>query len=89
MIQAHVFYSGMVQGVGFRYTAQKLARDLDVAGWVKNLPDGRVELLSEGKRDLVEQFLQQIEKRFDGYIQEKAVVWQLASGNMKNFLITA
>lgn len=40
-----VYYSGRVQGVGFRYTTKQLAAGFDVTGWVRNLPDGRVELL--------------------------------------------
>ena len=42
----HVFYSGRVQGVGFRYATKQLAAGFDVTGWVKNLPDGRVELVA-------------------------------------------
>src|SRR5688572_25537300 len=45
MAAKQVFYSGRVQGVGFRYTAKQLAAGFDVTGWVRNLPDGRVELL--------------------------------------------
>jgi len=45
MIARQVFYSGRVQGVGFRYTVRQLAAGYEVSGWVKNLPDGRVELL--------------------------------------------
>jgi acylphosphatase len=52
-----VYYSGRVQGVGFRYTAQHLAAGHAVAGHVRNLPDGRVELLAEGEADEVERFL--------------------------------
>lgn len=44
MIAKQVFYSGRVQGVGFRYTARQIASGYDVTGWVKNLPDGRVEM---------------------------------------------
>jgi acylphosphatase len=46
MVAKQVFYSGRVQGVGFRYTTKKLASEFDVTGWVKNLPDGRVELVA-------------------------------------------
>ena len=46
--RATVFYAGRVQGVGFRYTAREIACGYDVAGYVCNLPDGRVELVVEG-----------------------------------------
>ncbi len=46
MIARRVFYSGRVQGVGFRYAVKQLAAGYEVSGWVKNLPDGRVELLA-------------------------------------------
>jgi acylphosphatase len=45
MVAKHIFYSGRVQGVGFRYATKQLATGYDVSGWVKNLPDGRVEML--------------------------------------------
>lgn len=45
MIARQVFYTGRVQGVGFRYTTRQLAAGYEVSGWVKNLADGRVELL--------------------------------------------
>jgi len=46
MVAKQVFYSGRVQGVGFRYATKQLASGFDVSGWVRNLPDGRVELLA-------------------------------------------
>ncbi len=46
MIAKQVFYAGRVQGVGFRYTVRQLAAGYEVSGWVKNLADGRVELLA-------------------------------------------
>ena len=53
----HVFYSGRVQGVGFRVTAEEAARQRAVVGWVKNLRDGRVELVAEGDERALTQFL--------------------------------
>ncbi len=50
MIRAHVYYSGQVQGVGFRFTCRQLASRHVVGGFVRNLPDGRVELVAEGDR---------------------------------------
>lgn len=59
-VQRRVFYSGRVQGVGFRWTVRQLATGFEVAGWVRNCPDGRVELLASGEPGEVEQFLQAI-----------------------------
>ena len=60
MIGRHVFYEGRVQGVGFRWTTKNLARGYEVTGSVRNLPDGRVELLVSGEVDEVEAFLEAI-----------------------------
>jgi acylphosphatase len=60
MIARQVFYEGRVQGVGFRFTCKQLARGYEVVGWVRNLPDGRVELQCSGDNDEVEGFLEAI-----------------------------
>lgn len=60
MIGRQVFYEGRVQGVGFRFTCKQLARGYEVIGWVRNLPDGRVELQCSGERNEVEDFLEGI-----------------------------
>jgi acylphosphatase len=62
MIGRHVFYEGRVQGVGFRATVKYLARGYEVTGWVKNLPDRRVELQVCGETDEVDAFLEAIEE---------------------------
>ncbi len=56
-VRAHVFLSGRVQGVAYRYFAEKWARAAGVSGWVRNLYDGRVEVLAEGDRAKVDEFL--------------------------------
>jgi acylphosphatase len=56
-IRAHVFVSGMVQGVGYRFSTLDEANQLSVSGWVRNLPDGRVEAVFEGTRNVVEQMI--------------------------------
>lgn len=60
MIAKRVIFSGRVQGVGFRYTTKDLARGFDVCGWVKNLPEGTVELQVMGEEDEVEGFIKEI-----------------------------
>ncbi|MEP6685922.1 MAG: acylphosphatase [Verrucomicrobiota bacterium] len=57
MISLQVFYEGNVQGVGFRYTVKQIAKGFDVIGWIKNLPDGRVELQASGEETEVRAFL--------------------------------
>ena len=68
MVCKHVYYSGQVQGVGFRYTAQHVAEGFGVAGFVRNLPDGRVEVLAEGDPNQVDEFLSALAQRMAGYI---------------------
>jgi acylphosphatase len=62
MTARQVFYEGRVQGVGFRYTARQIATGFDILGWVRNLPDGRVELLAAGDKEEVEAFIKAIEE---------------------------
>lgn len=56
-------YSGHVQGVGFRFTAQRVAAGYDVVGYVRNLPDGRVELWAQGTEAQVSRFLAEVARR--------------------------
>jgi acylphosphatase len=60
MISLQVFYEGRVQGVGFRFTVRHIAKGFDVTGWVRNLPDGRVELQATGDEDELRTFLDQV-----------------------------
>jgi acylphosphatase len=59
-VRVHVFISGRVQGVSFRYFAQEQAIALNLIGWVRNRPDGRVEAAAEGPRPDVEKWLELI-----------------------------
>jgi len=67
----HVFFTGRVQGVGFRWTCQKMARSLELRGWVQNLPDGRVEMLATGPEVDLERLINQLESRFQ--IEKKEI----------------
>ncbi len=66
----HLLFSGTVQGVGFRYTSQMLARRWNLSGWVRNLRDGRVEMFVEGEIEAIRGFLQDLERHFLGYIRD-------------------
>ena len=85
MIRAHILFSGRVQGVGFRATAQGYAQDLNLCGWVKNLPNGRVEILAEGDREKITQLCQNLEKYFQGYIKDKNIDFVPAQKNYSDF----
>jgi len=64
------FFTGRVQGVGFRYTALQTAREFDVSGFVSNLPDGRVVLEAEGRHEEVEAFIVAVLERMHGYVRD-------------------
>ena len=61
-MKKHIFISGRVQGVGFRHFTRKNAEALGVTGWVKNLPDGRVEAVLQGDEQIVEELIEKCRK---------------------------
>jgi acylphosphatase len=68
-----VHYSGRVQGVGFRATLAAMARRYPVSGWVRNLPDGRVQLLVDGPAVAVEAFLAAVRERWSSYVEAEQI----------------
>lgn len=85
MIRRTVHFSGRVQGVGFRFTAHSLARKFPVCGYVKNLPDGRVEAVVEGDREVIERYLADVQKEMSGHIREMIAHESAATGQFAGF----
>ncbi|MFA7677463.1 MAG: acylphosphatase [Candidatus Omnitrophota bacterium] len=69
----HVFYSGLVQGVGFRFRACQQAKTLKVKGWVKNLNDGRVEIVAQGSSQNVGSFLEALRDEFSQRLSDVSI----------------
>jgi acylphosphatase len=88
MVQAHIIYSGVVQGVGFRFTVQRYALSLDLTGWVKNLPNGSVEILVNGPEENIQELCQNIEEYFKAYIQKKDIKFTSPLIEFEDFQIT-
>jgi len=65
-----VFFSGRVQGVGFRYATLQVAKEFEVAGFVANLTDGRVQLEAEGRKEEVNAFVDAVGERLHGFIRK-------------------
>jgi acylphosphatase len=82
-----VYYSGRVQGVGFRATAVDIARDYPVTGWVKNLDDGRVQLVVEGPEKTVQKFLDAVRKRWDKNIEKEERQERKPTGDYRGFTV--
>ena len=72
-IRRRVLFHGRVQGVGFRYTTVSIARRYPVVGFVRNLPDGSVELVAEAETGVLDQFLADLASEFAGNIRQQVV----------------
>lgn len=82
-----VLVSGRVQGVGYRAFARRQALDLGLAGYAENLPDGRVEVVAEGERAVLERYLERL-RRGPPHAQVQAVeVFWAEAGGLKGFYV--
>ena len=89
LVRVNVHYSGRVQGVGFRYTVKSLVPGYDVLGIIRNLPDGRVELVAEGERAELEAFLQAVrDSGLRRNIRDEEIVYGESQDNFRGFEIT-
>jgi acylphosphatase len=83
-----IFYSGQVQGIGFRYTAKAVAAGFEVVGTVCNLPDGRVKLIAEGARAELEAFRAAIrDTGLASFIRDEYATWSDAQNEFRGFEI--
>ena len=83
-----VLYTGRVQGVGFRYATKTLACGFEVTGTVRNLPDGRVELIVEGDRPELEEFRRAVQDSEVGrFVRQEDVGWHPATNEFRGFEI--
>jgi len=83
--QRTVRFSGNVQGVGFRYTTVRTAGGYDITGYVRNLPDGSVEVVAEGEGKEIDAFLADLAGKMGGYIRDKSEQTAEAGGSFKSF----
>lgn len=87
MIRRTTHFSGNVQGVGFRYTTRDVARDFEVVGYVRNLPDGRVELVVEGEEAEIAKLLEAIAQRMEGFVKKRSDFDSPATGEFSAFSV--
>ena len=73
MLAKHIIFIGRVQGVGFRFTARRAASRRQLTGYVRNMPNGSVEMLAQGRPEDVNDCIQDIKEYFTGYLKETKI----------------
>ena len=88
MKRTHFFVSGDVQGVFYRVNARHFAKELGLTGWVRNLEDGRVELVAEGLESELKEFIKLLERGpITAHVEETAVEWTASENEFKDFKV--
>ena len=87
-IAKQIIFSGHVQGVGFRFVANSIAQRYDIAGQIKNLPDGSVELIAQGNANDIDNCLRDIEESFSGQLRDKQITDLPFDASRAEFKIT-
>lgn len=87
-MRVHVYIKGRVQGVFYRVFTKKNADELGIVGWVSNLADGRVEVVAEGKKEILKRFINKLQKgpRLSK-VEHIDVVWEKEIGEFSGFEI--
>ncbi len=87
--RVHLVITGHVQGVWFRANTQKKAKALDLKGWIKNLPDGRVETIFEGEKEKINQIIEWCKKGPSfAMVDDVKIHWETPVGEFNTFTIT-
>ena len=84
-IRKHIYYSGQVQGVGFRFTAIRVAAQYDLTGYARNLPDSRVEILIDGPAAQVQTFIEELASAMAAYIRQTQIIDEPPGDEFPNF----
>lgn len=88
VMSLHIFVEGRVQGVGFRYFVKEQASQLSLTGWVRNLDDGRVEILAEGQKDDLLEFIDQVRiGPRNAFVSDFRYEWLDPTGHYRYFMI--
>ncbi|MCP4082453.1 MAG: acylphosphatase [Planctomycetaceae bacterium] len=83
----YVFFTGQVQGVGFRYTAIQCSKQHPITGWIQNLSDGRVQLLAEGKPRELQIFVDELCLATHGNVNGLEIQREQPSGEFHDFRV--
>lgn len=87
MEELYLVFRGIVQGVGFRFTTQRLAQRYGIKGWVRNRGDGSVECIAQGSKREILEFLEDLKGEFEGYIRDTEFSWRSPQEIYTNFSI--
>jgi acylphosphatase len=88
LIAKHIVFSGRVQGVGFRFTALNIANSYNLAGYVRNLPGGGVEMLIQGQPDMIDNCVHDLQDSFAGFVKDAEIKNVPVDPNLNDFKIT-
>ncbi len=84
----HIVFAGSVQGVGFRFTALNIANRYHLTGYVRNIPNGSVEMLAQGPAETIDGCIRDIEDSFTGYVRKTYIEPVTPDPNLTDFKIT-
>ena len=88
MVARHITFIGQVQGIGFRFTAHRIANRYRLTGFVRNLPDGNVEMFAQGDAGDIDDCIEDIKATFAGYVRQTLIVEIPPDPKYKDFRIT-